>query len=105
MRKNGATRVQADDLARVLTPRKLRFPRTPRVVDVQYKPYVDSTGDEALRVTVVLADNTTEEQRTWRRIAPIEQAIFRALRRHGVELWPYVRFQTQSEMKHEAKGA
>src|SRR4051812_14386045 len=89
----------------ILDFRKLDLPVSPRVVDLRYEPYVDSLGDDALWIYVILADDTPEEQRRWAKLAPIEEAIHEALLNENVRLWPYMRFRTWTELEDELRDS
>src|SRR5215207_5422043 len=66
--------IGSTNLDELLDPATLRLPKSPRVLEIRHEPYTDWAGDEALRVWVVLSDDTSEAQRRWARIAPIDQA-------------------------------
>ena len=55
-------------LAGALDLRKLRLPSRPKVEELRVEPYLDSTGDKALRVWVVFAEDTPDEDRIWLRV-------------------------------------
>lgn len=88
--------------ADVLNLSKLRphLPGTPRVTAIEVEPYVDHTGEDALRVMVVLGPKTPERDRSWTRLAPIERLIRDRLLAAGINLFPYIRYVKRSEMKH-----
>jgi hypothetical protein len=97
-----ATKAQIDQ---ILDVRKLPLPAEPRVVDLKYETYVDSIGDDALRIWVILEDDTPSEQRSWAKVAPIEEAIHEALLKEDVRLWPYVDFRTRIEFEDEFRDS
>ncbi len=98
--------IDAKSIKRVLDWKTLKLPRIPKVVDVQIEVIEDSTGDTALDVTVILAENTPDDDRGWNKAEPIEQAIHDRLRKRlsakGLDLWPYFRFVKQSELRQAA---
>jgi hypothetical protein len=85
------------DLKRALALRRLKLPGRPRVERVEFTQIIDSIGDPALRVTVVLDEATSDEERQWARLAPIAEAVRRALAEAEIDLWPYIRFRKASE--------
>jgi hypothetical protein len=92
------------ELKEILNPRNLNLPDEPRVEGIQFEPYVDSIGDPALQVNVVLEPFRIGERR-WKYLEPIENEIFRALQEAGVDRWPYVRFVTAEDLAQEAAQA
>lgn len=95
---------RADDaeLKRALSPRALRalVPGAgPQVVDVRHFAYVDSLGDDALQVFVILADDTKGAQLRWENLGPIRHAIHEAVRVVQDDRYPYVRFLTRQEYR------
>src|SRR5438067_9467000 len=94
---------QLADVASIVHPSALQLPKTPRVLDVKVEPHVDSTGDDSLRITVILDNKTTDAQRSLKKIEPIENAMREALERAGVELFPYFWFRTRAEYNGERR--
>jgi hypothetical protein len=75
------------------------LPSEPEVADLQYELYVDSLGEDAARITVVLRgdDDASERPFDWRELKPIRDAIFRAFQAKNIGRWPYVNFRLASE--------
>ena len=71
------------------------FPSRPEVVEIRYEPIVDSLGDEELMVTVILGDDTTDEELSSGHLKPIRETIHQALK--DDERFPYIRFVTVEE--------
>lgn len=86
------------DLTRILDPETLELPKKPRVVEIRTEPYVDSAGDDELRILVILEEATTGRDRTWKKLEPIQDAIFHALRNAHEPRFPYTRFLKRSEL-------
>jgi hypothetical protein len=86
-----------DDLARAVSLESLRLPASPRVAEIHVEETEDSTGDDALEVYVVLADDVTDEASTWEHVAPIEAAIREAIRDAGESRFPYFTFGKRSQ--------
>lgn len=59
--------------------------------------YVDSAGEDAALVTVVLRDRPDGELYDWSALAPIRDAIVAAFQEKGIARWPYVAFRLVSE--------
>ena len=81
----------------ILDPRNLRISGPPRVIAVRTEPFVDSLGEDALQIWVILGDETPKKQRTWAVVEPIHRKVHDTLLAEGVSLHPYVLFRTESE--------
>lgn len=82
--------------------KELHLPPTPPVESVRVAEVIDSIGDQAFRVWVVLKEPLSDEDWNWKRLRPIEEEIRQYLRqRHGSDRFPYLRFLTPSEMRQE----
>jgi hypothetical protein len=86
------------DLESVLDLERLALPKRPRVVEIRAKPYVDSLGDRELAVIVVLDEQTKPNERRWKRLQPIDDAIKRALTDAGDTRFPYMTYLKRSEL-------
>jgi hypothetical protein len=71
------------------------------VLDVEWQPYTDSLGDEALRVIVVVTDKAARAEQLYEQFKPIDQALSVALRARDVDEFPYLRFLTRSDREAE----
>ena len=71
----------------------LSLAERPKVVAIHASPYVDSLGDDALRVIVFLAPDTPDNWLDARHTGPIQMAIQDALTEADLPYWPYVRFR------------
>jgi hypothetical protein len=76
----------------------LKLPPNPKVVEVRVEDYVDTSGEDALRVTVILDEQVEVEKVTGREVINLKTAIRDRLRQQGVELWPYIWLAKQSEL-------
>ena len=81
--------------------KELKLPRNPKVVDVRIEDYVDTSGEDALRVQVVLDEKVQVEKVTGREVIDLKMAIRDWLREQGVELWPYISLAKQSELDED----
>jgi hypothetical protein len=59
--------------------------------------YVDSVGEEELRVWVLFPDDTPDDLLRWDRLQPVDVEIVRRLNEAGESRFPYVRFATERE--------
>ena len=81
-----------------LSKLKSKLPKDPRVVDIQVEDYVDTDGEDALRVTVILDESVEVEKLRAEDTTALKSAIRNRVREQGVELWPYIRLAKQSEI-------
>lgn len=86
-------------LDEILKLDKLDLPPYPKVDEIEWFPFTDSVGDPAVRITVILPDDTPPEQRERKLTREIETRISRTLREAGVEEYPYVRTLTRADLK------
>src|SRR5579862_7003938 len=83
----------------LLDPKKLPLPPKPIVTDIKVFPYIDHHGIDSLEVWVILDDSTTQEDRSVDNRQAISNAIDDALLGAGIDLFPYTRMLTPSDMK------
>jgi hypothetical protein len=84
-----------------LSELKTKLPKNPRVVEIRVEDYVDTSGEDALRVTVVLDESVDIENFRGEDISALKSAIRTQIREQGVELWPYVWVAKQSELDED----
>ncbi|MBI1367030.1 MAG: hypothetical protein GC162_00100 [Planctomycetes bacterium] len=89
----------------ILDPKSLELPNRPVVKRIQVQQDVDSLGDRAFRVWVILDDQTSDDERRWVMLAPIEERIKQKLSETGFEEWPYLTFRTEAEMQEINSGS
>lgn len=75
-----------------------KLPRQPKVVDIRVEDYVDTDGEDALRVRVILDESVDVEKVDGDDIMAVKRTIHDRIRGLGVELWPYIRMAKQSEL-------
>ena len=70
------------------------------VVDhVEVSEYQDWTGEDALKVVVILDESLPRERRaSWKTLQPMERAIHQAVLDQGIDLFPYIRYIKASEL-------
>lgn len=88
-------------IERALRLSNFNLPPRPKVERIEWWETVDSVDDPAIDVTVVLADETRDDERHWVQLKPISDAIFAAVRKVGDERFPYIRFVTNAELASE----
>jgi hypothetical protein len=78
---------------------KSKLPRNPKVVDIRVEDYVDSDGEDALRVTIVIDEDVDVENVSGQEITDLKSAVRRRIRELSVELWPYIQIAKPSELE------
>lgn len=91
----------AKKAGKLLNPKSLDLPSRPKVVGIDVEDYVDSAGEEALRVYVIIRDGTRDEELTGESGLQMKRAIRERLQQHGIPLFPYVLYQTESQRRDE----
>jgi hypothetical protein len=81
-----------------LNLKKLKLPPKPRVLAIEVEDYVDWTGDEALRIWLVIDEDTTDaELQNGKAIVKLKGAIHDTLLAKGITLFPYISLIKPSE--------
>lgn len=75
-----------------------RLPPSPPVSRVQWEDYVDSDGEDALRVLVVLPDEVDEFKFDGRSITKLKTAIHESLQKHGIHKFPYIFLAKEADL-------
>ena len=78
---------------------KLKLPRKPKVRRIVIEPYVDHTGEDELRVWIVLDDSTTDRDFMSIGVRRVERLITDALLDMGERRFPYTRFLRSKEYR------
>lgn len=86
---------------KALDMKKLNLPPKPAVVAIEVEDYVDWTGEDALRVYVILKDDTPDEELTGDAMIQLKSAIRERLRSHGIKQFAYVRLFSESVRRPE----
>lgn len=77
----------------------LNLPPRPRVIAIEAEDYVDYSGEEALRVWITIAEETTDEElRNGPATIQLKNAIRDSIRAKGITLFPYIRLGKPSEL-------
>ena len=69
---------------------KSKLPRNPKVVDIRVEDYVDSDGEDALRVTIVIDEDVDVEKVSGQDLSDLVNAIRSRIRELDVERWAYI---------------
>jgi hypothetical protein len=86
--------------------KSLKLPPRPRVRAIEVEDYVDWTGDEALRVWVVIDEDTTDEELSnGQAIIDLKSAIHDRLLSKGITLFPYIFLTKPSEQRAAERAA
>ena len=74
------------------------LPTSPLVREIQVENYTDSSGEPALRVLVVLDEETDVENLGGSAVRTLKTAIQVGLQRHGLSGFPYIFLAKPSEL-------
>lgn len=91
------------NLDSILNLKNLSLPAKPVVEAIEYREIIDSIGEQALELVLILAESTTGEERHWRNIQPIVDEISNALLKSGDQRFPYLRAIKRSELQQLAE--
>jgi hypothetical protein len=91
----------AKEAGKLLDPKCLDLPTSPRVLGIEVENAIDASGDEALRIYVTIADGTRDKELTGEHILKLKGAIHDRLLAHGIDLFPYVFLRTESQRREE----
>lgn len=89
----------------VLSPTRLNLPTSPIVLDIVVDEYVNSAGEDALNVFVVLEDDVPEDESLWKQIEPIFNTIHDALIGAGESRFPYMSAGTREDLRERSRIA
>jgi hypothetical protein len=84
--------------------KELAFPPEFKVVELRVEDYVTYDGDDALRINVILADETNEDQLDGQTVMDLRRAIQDRLAAIGVHLFPFIYLRKVTEPTDEAEG-
>jgi hypothetical protein len=77
---------------------KLRFPSNLPVIGIDAEDYTDSTGDEALRVRVLVDESVDVGKGMGDAVWQVKTAIRDSLRARGVTRFPYIFLAKPSDL-------
>lgn len=75
--------------------RRVQFPLP--VVDIQIEDYIDADGDDALRISVILDEQTKDASLSGAAVIELKAAIRECLLRRGITVFPYIFLTKASE--------
>ena len=78
--------------------KNLSLPSVLQVEEVTAEDYTDTSGESALRVTVILAEEVDVENLPESAVGILKSAIREGLRNHGVTEFPYIFLAKRSEL-------
>jgi hypothetical protein len=84
-----------------LSKMRSKLPRNPKVVDIRVEDYVDTDGEDALRVTIVIDESVDVENFNGDEVMAVKRAIHDRIRELRVELWPYMQIAKPSELEED----
>jgi hypothetical protein len=84
-----------------LSKMRSKLPKDPKILDIRVEDYVDSDGEDALRVTVVIDEDVDVEKIDGRDFMAVRRTIHDRVRDLGVELWPYMQIAKPSELEED----
>ncbi|MEX2174220.1 MAG: hypothetical protein WD872_07650 [Pirellulaceae bacterium] len=87
----------AEQAQAALDFRNIGLPPSPPVVGIEAEEYVDSAGQDALRIWVILDENTDVDQLPGRAVIALKGAIHDALLSKGIREFPYISLAKPSE--------
>jgi hypothetical protein len=80
---------------------KAKLPRSLEIRDIRVEDYVDTDGEDALRIWVIIDEDVDVEKVHGDDITALKRAIHDRVRELGVERWPYTHIAKQSEFDEE----
>jgi hypothetical protein len=89
------------DIDRAMEVARTRMPPSPAIREIRIEDYVDSVGEDALQVRVILAEDA---ERTWRDLKPLHEAIRDSLLDAGEERFAFIRFYSPAEFAEELEA-
>lgn len=92
---------ETEKIDKALELESLQLPPHPRVVRIEWEPFEDVSGADALRLNLVMGDETDVERTDVDDIHAIKRAIMDRLAAYGVNLFPYFWFRLESEQYAE----
>jgi len=77
------------------------LPSSIRVLNLKAEDYVDSTGEQTIRIRVVIDESTDIENISGEAVGELKAAIRASLRKHGVTVFPYFSLGKPSEWEED----
>ncbi len=77
---------------------EIHVPAGLQVDRMEPEDYTDSSGEPALRVLVTIAESTDLDRLSGADVGELKASIRSSLRRHGIDLFPYIFLAKPSEL-------
>lgn len=77
---------------------RLDLPATPRVTALRGEDYTDTSGDETIRIHILLDEAADMSNVSGRDVGELKNAIRKSLHDHGVTVFPYFKLAKPSEL-------
>lgn len=90
-----------EDARKILTLENVVPLSTLPVVGVEVEEDFGTDGEDALRVWIMIPDDTPDEAITGQATLDLKYGIRKMLIREGIELFPYVSLRTETERKED----
>ncbi len=87
------------EICEALHLKNLDFPESLKVLSQGVEDYGDWTGDEALRIMVLIDDSVDEFNMSGADVGKLHQEIHESLLARGVHLFPYISLAKPSELQ------
>ena len=88
----------------ILDLKKLKLPEKPHVEALEVEDYWDAEGKDALRVEVIISEDTKDKDLTGEAVIDIKGAIRDSLRAQGIQEFAYIFFAKPSELESVDDG-
>jgi hypothetical protein len=89
------------EIREALDMKNLNLPPEPKVIAIEVEDLTDWTGDDALRVKVILDESVDEWNFSGEALLRMRAAIHEALLARGISLFPYVFLAKPSELEQD----
>jgi hypothetical protein len=80
---------------------KSELPSSLDVIDIRVEDYVDSDGQDALRVTVIIGEGVDVKHVSGQDVSDLKSIIGQRIRDLGVPFWAYIEIAKQSELDED----
>jgi hypothetical protein len=87
-----------------LDPKRLNLPERPVIEAIEVEDYADWEGEDALRVRVILAEDTKDEEISGEAFLDLKTQIRDALLAQGIEQFPYMFVAKRSELEAQSES-
>jgi hypothetical protein len=80
---------------------KSKLPRSLKILDIRVEDYVDTDGEDALRVWVIIDEDVDVEKVSGDDVMALKRTIHDRVGELGIERWPYTHIAKPSELEEE----